>query len=303
MTFQLMGKSIYEKQSNPLLIQCMYAQRRYYTYAKLISGIYFVVCVLLVCVFAVLKATLHSEIVSGLSIVLSIAAAFGSFVAGKYSSKMKEIAAGIQQFIDISLYSDNPYEKSSQQWNCPLDHHKIIELVSRFPQKGFNSNDKWYEDYSEKQYWEQIYFCQKENIRWDGNLRKHFSIFCNSILALIAIAIIALSFLFNPTILRVLSFVPWISPFVKYMISFNRHMKKDQIQITQMKNKADSVLEIARAHDVDMMLKRENELQDKLFEHRKQALLIPNFFYKICRSKQQQNEEQIAQNEKNEDRK
>lgn len=298
MTSQLMDKSIYEKQSTPLLVQCLYAQRRYYTYAKIISGMYFVVCVLLVCGFAILKTTLHSDIVSGLSIVLSIATVFGSTIADKQSSKKKEIAASIQQYIDTSLYSDNTYGISIQNWNCTLDEHQIIELVSRFPRSGFTTNDKWYEDYSNKQYWEQIYLCQKENIRWDGNLRQKYSRVCNGALIIIAMAIVGISFAFNPTFLEALSFVPWILPFVKYMVSFNKHMKNDQIRIAQMTDKANSIPNIAQAFDVDALLKRESELQDKLFEHRKQALLIPNLFYKICRPKQQQNEEQIAQNEK-----
>ena len=43
---------------------------------------------------------------------------------------------------------------------------------------------------------------------------------------------------------------------------------------------------------------KEIELQNGIFEHRMKALLIPNFFYKMCRPKQQKNEESIAENYK-----
>ena len=298
MSFQHMDKSIFEKQSDILLIQCLYAQRRYYTYAKIISGSYFIICVVLFCVFAILKATLHSDVISGISIVLSIIVTFGSKLFEKLSSNMKETAAKIQQYIDISLYSDNPYEKSIQSWNCPIDQHQIIELVSSFPQSGFTVNDKWYGDYSEKQYWEQIYFCQKENIRWDKNLRQKYKTVCYSILIIASVGVLIVAFICNPTFFEIMSIVPWVLPFIKYMVSFNKSIKNDQEQITQMIDKANSIPNVARVFDVDKLLKRESTLQDKLFEYRKTALLIPNFFYKIFRKNQQQNEDRIVQNEK-----
>lgn len=50
--------------------------------------------------------------------------------------------------------------------------------------------------------------------------------------------------------------------------------------------------------DEDELIQKEIELQNGIFEHRKNALLIPNFFYKMCRTKQQKNEEAIAENYK-----
>ena len=46
------------------------------------------------------------------------------------------------------------------------------------------------------------------------------------------------------------------------------------------------------------LVQKEIELQNRIFEHRKNALLIPDFFYKMCRPKQQKNEESIAENYK-----
>ena len=62
-----MDKSIYEKQSDSLIIQCLFAQRKKYSYAKLISEIYFVVCVLGVCTFLILKAIFPSDLIGLLS--------------------------------------------------------------------------------------------------------------------------------------------------------------------------------------------------------------------------------------------
>ena len=56
--------------------------------------------------------------------------------------------------------------------------------------------------------------------------------------------------------------------------------------------------EIGLILDEDKLIQKEIELQNGIFEHRKNALLIPNFFYKMCRTKQQKNEEAIAENYK-----
>ena len=55
-------------------------------------------------------------------------------------------------------------------------------------------------------------------------------------------------------------------------------------------------------HNVGMVLDGEEiinleiDLQNKLYEHRKEAVLIPDFIYKLFRNKQQKNEEKIANN-------
>ena len=85
----------------------------------------------------------------------------------------------------------------------------------------------------------------------------------------------------------------------KYLWSFNKHMKEDDNRITKLKNTADNLLNnLGLILDGDELIQKEIELQNGIFEHRKKAVLIPNFFYKLCRSKQQKNEEKIAESYK-----
>lgn len=51
--------------------------------------------------------------------------------------------------------------------------------------------------------------------------------------------------------------------------------------------------------DEDELIQKEIELQNGIFEHRKNALLIPNFFYKMCRTKQQKTKKQLRRIIKN----
>ena len=294
-----MDKSIYEKQSDSLIIQCLFAQRKKYSQAKVVAGLYFFFCVVAVCVFAVLKSITHNELITGLSIGLSFATFFAAFPTNNCISKIRTEAAEIQQYIDTTLYSSDQYSHLNNKWNCPLSKDRIIEIVSKYPQSGFTGNDKWYEDYSTCDYSKQILLCQKENLRWDSNLRKKYALAYKALMYVIIALIFVAAAIINPSFLNSLSIALWCLPFIKYLWSFSDHMKEDDNRITKLKNTADNLLNnYGLVLDGDELVQKEIELQNGIFEHRKKALLIPNFFYKMFRTKQQKNEEAIAENYK-----
>ncbi len=294
-----MDKSIYEKQSDTLIIQCLFAQRHKYSQAKLVAYVYFILCVVAVCVITVLKSIIHSETISGLSLVLSLMTFLVAFPLNKLISKIRTEAAEIQQYIDTTLYSSNQYSHLNSKWSCPITKDRVIEIVSKYPQSGFTYNDKWYEDYSTCDYSKQILLCQKENLRWDNDLRKKYATAYKVIMYVIIVSIFVAAAIINPSFLNFLSIALWCLPFIKYLWSFNKHMKEDDNRITKLKNTADNLLNnLGLILDGDELIQKEIELQNGIFEHRKKAVLIPNFFYKLCRSKQQKNEEKIAESYK-----
>ena len=73
-------------------------------------------------------------------------------------------------------------------------------------------------------------------------------------------------------------------------------MQKDEQRMTKITDEANNISNVGIILDGEEWIEKEIKLQEKIFEHRKQALLIPNFFYKLCRTKQQKNEESIAEN-------
>ena len=294
-----MDKSVYEKQSDTLIIQCLFAQRKKYSQAKWVAGLYFFFCVVAVCIFSVLKSIVHNELITGLSIGLSFATFFAAFPINHYISKIRTEAAEIQQYIDTTLYSSNQYSHLNDKWSCPLAKDRIIEMVSKYPQSGFTDNDKWYENYSTCDYSKQILLCQKENLRWDSDLRKKYAIAYKVIMYVIIALIFVAAAIINPSFLNFISIALWCLPFIKYLWSFNDHMKEDDNRITKLKNSANNLLDnLGLILDGDELIQKEIELQNGIFEHRKKALLIPNFFYKMFRTTQQKNEEAIAENYK-----
>ena len=296
-----MDKSIYENQNDPLIIQCLFAQRKKYSQAKLISEIYFIICVLGVCTFLILKAIFPSDLITVLSTVLSVIAFAVSFLVKSITSKLKETAAGIQQYIDTTLYKSNQYSSLNSKWTCPFTKDQIIEMVSKYPTHGFTSNDKWYEDYSTKSFCEQIYYSQYENLRWDYDLRKYYSRLYKAGLCTILGVLIIYAIILNLTVIECIFILAWIFPFIKFYVSFNNAMKKDLMRLTTLKNKSDNLMHnVGMVLDGEEIINLEIDLQKKLYEHRQKAVLIPDFIYKLFRNKQQKNEENIANNHRNE---
>ena len=205
-----MDKSIYEKQSDPLIIQCLFAQRKKYSQAKLISEIYFIICVLGVCTFLILKAIFPSDLITVLSTVLSVIAFAVSFLVKSIISKLKETAAGIQQYIDTTLYKSNQYSSLNSKWTCPFTKDQIIEMVSKYPAYGFTNNDKWYENYSTKSFCEQIYYSQYENLRWDSDLRKYYDRLYKAVVYTILGTLILYVIILNLTIIECISILAYI---------------------------------------------------------------------------------------------
>ncbi|WP_073237827.1 S-4TM family putative pore-forming effector [Fibrobacter sp. UWH9] len=284
--------SIYEKQSDALIIQCLFAQRRNYTYAKLCAGAYFVICVLFVVTFSILKTLYRCDFITGLSIGLSVATIFAASFTNECCTDFKKKASGIQQYMDSVLFTCK--EIPCTKWLTPFNKHKIIEIVSSFKTSGFDENDKWYEDYSSKDYPLQILLSQKENIRWDKTLRNYFRLSCNSLLVLAVILIFATALLINPTFSSIIGIVPWSLPFIKYLRTFNQRMKNDCARLCQLNALADSLVEFYHANQInydDIV-----NLQNQIYEHRKTAILIPNFFFKLFHNRFQNNEKYIANN-------
>ena len=295
-----MDKSIFEKQKEPLMVQCLYAQSALYQKAKIVTGSHFGVTVVLMCILTIVQSLIQAEWLTGLSIGLSVAACFAPYYVDSLKLNLKTNAANIQQYFDVTLYSFSDFDGQNKKWFCPITKNQVIEKVGKYPTTGFRPNDIWYEDYSSKVPCEQIYFCQCENIRWDGNLRHAYRIACNIGFGLLLITVGILAFAINPTFHQIVSALPWILPLVKYWIDFNKAMNADERRIKELNVKVDEIDTDDRISYATTWIEKEIELQNKIYEHRKNAVLIPTFFYKLHYATQQKNEENIAKTQQRE---
>lgn len=287
-----MGNSIYDNQSSSLCIKCLFAQRTKYNWAKFISGAYLVVCIIGVVLFSIIKSFYPNDLIFGLSLGLSFAATFASDSVFRLVSKLKKEAAQIQNYFDIMLFSN---QDNVKLWHNKLSDNEIYEMVSKYPDRGFSNDDKWYEDFSSQPKHLQIVYCQKESLHWDYDLRKKYKISCYVFFGVLIIAILITAICLELSFVSFLGVCAWALPFIKYWIEFSKNIKNDELRVRRLKESILSHLNMQDALDEEGWLKRIIEWQNSLFEHRCKAVMVPNFFYQIFKKRQQKEEYSIAQ--------
>ena len=287
-----MDSSIYEKQSSSLCIKCLFAQRAKYNLAKFISGAYLVICIIGVALFAVIKSFYPNDLIIGLSLGLSFAATFASDSVFRLVSKLKKEAAQIQNYFDITLFSS---PDNAEFWRNKLSDNEIYEIVSKYPDRGFSNDDKWYEDFSSQPKHLQIVYCQKESLHWDYDLRKKYKICCYGFFAVLVVAIVITAICLKLSFISFLGICAWALPFIKYWIEFSKNIKNDEFRVRRLKESLLSHLNMKDAFDEKGWLKIIIEWQDSIFEHRCKAVMVPNFFYRIFKKRQQNQEHFIAE--------
>ena len=163
----------------------------------------------------------------------------------------------------------------------------------KYKDKNSKSKKNWYSDYSSLPYYEAVFCCQKENIRWDLGLRKRYRTLL-LILALIAIGIvILLAILTNKRVSTIILALFSVFTLIEYFINSYIKIKNDIEKQSKLKLKMELIEENIKVCS-DLWDKIE-ELQVEIFEYRKKAYLIPDWFYKIFRKKDQQLSDMCAQ--------
>ncbi|MBR2929936.1 MAG: hypothetical protein IKC32_01785 [Clostridia bacterium] len=287
-----MDSSIYEKQGSSLCIKCLFAQHAKYNLAKFISGAYLIICVIGVALFTIIKTFYPNDLIIGLSLGLSFAATFASDSVFRLVSKLKKEAAQIQNYFDIMLFSS---QDNAQQWHNKLSDNEIYEMVSKYPDRGFSDDDKWYEDFSSQPKHLQIVYCQKESLHWDYDLRKKYKISCYVFFGVLIFAIVITAICLELSFISFLGVCAWALPFIKYWIEFSKNIKNDELRVRRLKEIIFSHLHMKDALNEEGWLKRIIEWQDLIFEHRCKAVMVPNFFYRIFKGQQQSQEYSIAE--------
>lgn len=288
-----MGRSvnvstIIERQNENKMLHILRAQRTMYSKAKQYRDIEISVTLFITVVFCVLNAVLNSEVISILTILFSLTA----FVLGLYcndrTKRLRKDAASMQQTFDSYVLGMNGI-------NGSLDEHTVVEQIAIYSNGNFANLKNWYEDYSTKCDLHQVFCCQKENARWDIGLRKQYrllmvTVFFTAVAMLMLVAIFA-----SPSLLACSATLSLVAPILRIFITQYKELSDNIQTIIRIEAKMEMVqVDINEKKDDDVKKKLEG-LQMLLYEHRKSALLVPDWFYEREREKYEQREKLIAE--------
>ncbi len=294
--------NIYEKQNEPELFKYIAAQHKIYNKAKKIE-FYKYIFNAVYAAFAVIASWSGSDLMTAITLLLAGAIAFSGKYIDMNISKYKDIAALTQQYADVTLYN-YLLEYKMALWGRLPTKLQLAETLSMVENEDLDKVKNWYSDYSGLPPIEQVFCCQKENIRWDTRLRQEFKCFLIGIVGFALIGMLIPAFIINPSLIKFLCTVSFMMPLSDFGYVYWNNLKKDIIRLESLHSQCNNIdktisrKNICNSHDISLKEQKviENliDLQNAIMRHRTEAILIPNWFYRIRQKQHQKKEDIIA---------
>ena len=246
--------------------------------------------------FAVLSIIAPIINVDWLSAVVSLLAVFLLIInkyVELYVTTHKKHAALIQQYIDATLYSDI-IGGAKSEWGDMPNHTDLATSISEFSSADISDVRNWYSDYSSLSPYQQIFHCQRENVRWDYELQKKFQLFQVIVVTIVLLITLAVFFKLNPTFIKFICALSWFLPIAEYFYSTYKEVDKNIKLLKNIDEYCNTIERKFTSEDCSGIKNLLIELQYKIWDRREKGILIPDCFYRFHLNKQQKKEDDIA---------
>ncbi|MBP3710273.1 MAG: hypothetical protein J6I73_07730 [Treponema sp.] len=287
-----MAVSIFEKQNDKMLLKCLCKQRKVYTSVKHIQFWVVLIEVGLVTILTIITTIWQNEYASSCLTIVNMSILIASKYIERITDRNQETAAKIQQYFDATCYN-TVSEQTLFTLNSIFVHSELAELIADIKESELPDLKNWYSDYSNLSPKKQILFSQNENINWDSKLRTFYkrSIIVFSVLMIAGIIIYGVisNIPFNNWI-TVVSFVLVILDCdINSILKLNDDIGR-LIKLADIQKKIEKQIE----NNCFSFYEKIIELQNYIYEHRKNCFLIPDFIYKVRKKTYQSNEDKTA---------
>lgn len=279
-----MNNGIIERQNEDKYINYLGAQRQLYNEAKELNNIGILFSLILPLFFAAIQLLVNNNIyLNAASYVFSITSMLVSLILNSYISNKNKVAAEIQQYFDAYVYQmpwDNKLfgmqknvtnvvaEKSRLLFKKPGERERLINWYT--PVVGTVDLKKG------------ILMCQKENYNWDVGLRKRFRMASSVVIGIVIVVIFIIGVIRNESVVMLLCRFAFVTPMFQWLIETIKRLNDDIKNL----NELDELINSSLPKSMDDL----QEIQSKIYIHRKSCYDIPNIFYE----KYKNNDEDIA---------
>lgn len=300
-----MDKNIYELQNKEMILNALVVQSKFYSKAKRINFLSLILCVLLPIGYSLTKNLLSGEILLTIGALFTIALVFITPTLAACASKQKTIAAKIQQTIDFFLFEDETFKSRNDDWGEVYTKDELHEIIakSKISEKDIAKKKNWYSDYSSFPHIMQAYYSQCECVRWDGDLRKYFvnSLYVCGLVLMVFAIIIAVAL--KMTVFELIINTATFAPLIKFLLPLKKQLNKDCNRLKNLLHKQNTINnQLGVIIGGEELYQKVIGIQRELFEHRATALMVPDFFYRLNRKKQQVIEDEISTQKNNKDK-
>lgn len=279
--------SIYQKQNEPDMLLLIKTQREIYSKAKKIFYTGISISIILTIGFSVLTFVCKNQYINVVSALASILTLIFGTVYTYKSDQLKETGAKIQQTFNYRLYN--------MKLNYGiLNNLALNEITCHYASANFDNEINWYNDHSNLSKLKQIFHCQGEDFRWDKNLREKYLAFNITIVLIFITSILAFAFLSNLPVGQRFVYLIWIIPILQYLLNLLKDIFADFNTLNEIKNKQTFIAENLNILEENDLQQQLIDLQLYLFEHRKKAVLIPDWFYKRNKESMQEYENNLS---------
>lgn len=279
-----MNNGIVERQNEEKYICYLAAQRQLYNEAKRLDGIEILFSVVLPLFFAALQLMISDNTyLNATSYVLSIISMGISLLFGSYIDRKKETAAEIQQHFDLYVYQ-MPWDNKLFGLQRNITHvvAEKAKLLLKNP-KEHERLTNWYTTVAGTVDLKKgILMCQKENYNWDVNLRKRFRRLSVIVIIILTILVFLIGIVKNETVVMLLCRFAFIIPMLQWLFETVKQLNKDIKNLEEL----DGLISSSEPKNMDEL----QEIQSKIYIHRKSCYTIPNKFY----DRYKNNDEDVA---------
>lgn len=279
-----MNNGIVERQNEETYIRYLAAQRQLYNEAKRLDGVEILFSVVIPLFFVALQLIISDNTyLNATSYVLSIVSMGISLLIGSHINRKKELAAEIQQHFDLHVYQmtwDN--KLFGLQRNVT---HVVAEKAKLLlkNQKEHERLTNWYTTVAGTVDLKKgILMCQKENYNWDVTLRKRFRSLSVIVIIILTILVFLIGIVKNETVVMLLCRFAFIIPIFQWLFETVKQLNKDIKNLEEL----DGLISSSEPINMDKL----QEIQSKIYIHRKSCYAIPNKFY----DRYKNNDEDVA---------
>ena len=265
------------KQNEESSIRFLAAQREIYEEVKRYEKVVVFFNVLLPIICSILNIFSHGNLtLETATYLVAIVSMFIGLFFRRSINKEKSIAANIQLQFDMHVYQ-LPWDKDL--FGKKMDLYDVIaeksnkHLINEENQtKLFN----WYRpEVSKYDYLNSIAFCQKENLAWDGRLRRRYRRYSIISILFTTSLILGSCIIAQDSFSGLLLKLIFITPLLYWLFDTIKKLDADIDRLKELKNRLDEPLKI----------KRLQIIQKDITEHRKHCMSIPKWFYNRFREK------------------
>lgn len=284
--------SIFVRQNEPYLLDCLLEQRKLYTRAKKMQAGQSA-AVLVFAVFSAVSAAIGSELLTAIYGLLSVVLLIANKYYGRHIENVKRDAAIIQQFFDVVLFSSE-IGNTELEWDYFPSRRDMARVIGDYTGHDRESVKNWYSDYSKLSGNQQVFYCQSENVRWSQKLINNYRSLQIKFWVGVCLAVLTVFVVFNPSIIKAICVCTWLIPIGEYAASSAAKIKKSCSRHEGIEKDMHLI--------ENMLCKDENvvssliDLQRKIFQCRCESVLIPDWFYSRRKSIYQKTEDRIARN-------